>query len=322
MTVVGTWNLENLFRPGTEFGPSSETIFNRKLQLLAQTIRDANVDVLGVQEVGSPAAFDALIAELGAGWTGVLSTHFEPKRPIRVGFLSRVPIDAMSEHHEIPLELQTAPTSDDGRPLAAMGRGALHIRVQHGGQPLDLAVAHLKSKLLSFPGPTPGTTSFKPKNEAQRARYAAYALNRRAAEAVALRGFADELLDGHGTERRLIVLGDLNDEMRAATTQIIQGPPGSEIGSRGEKLDDRGDAWRMLNIAPLILPEEARFSRIFEGRPELIDHLLISKAVRPLIKNATTLTASAVLPSVTMNANERRDDPASDHSLVLAELDT
>ena len=40
MTVVGTWNLENLFRPGTEFGPSSEGIFNRKVKLLAQTIRD------------------------------------------------------------------------------------------------------------------------------------------------------------------------------------------------------------------------------------------------------------------------------------------
>jgi mRNA deadenylase 3'-5' endonuclease subunit Ccr4 len=96
MTVVGTWNLENLFRPGTEFGPSSEAIFNRKAKLLAQTIRDFNVDVLGVQEVGSSSAFDAVIDELGAGWTGVLSTHFEPKRPIRVGFLSRVPLDATS----------------------------------------------------------------------------------------------------------------------------------------------------------------------------------------------------------------------------------
>jgi endonuclease/exonuclease/phosphatase family metal-dependent hydrolase len=82
----------------------------------------------------------------------------------------------------------------------------------------------------------------------------------RAAEAAALRHFADEPLDGHGTERRLIVLGDLNDEMRAATTQIIQGPPGSEIGSRGEHRPDSGDARRLLNIAPLILPEEARFS--------------------------------------------------------------
>lgn len=108
--------------------------------------------------------------------------------------------------------------------------------------------------------------------------------------------------------------------MRAATTQMVQGPPGSEIGSGGEFRPDGGDAWRLLNIAPMI-PEAARFSRIFQGRRELIDHLLVSKAVRQFILKATTVIASAHLPSVTMNANERRDDPASDHSMVLAELD-
>jgi hypothetical protein len=70
----------------------------------------------------------------------------------------------------------------------------------------------------------------------------------------------------------------------------------------------------------LIQPEEARFSRVFEGRPELIDQLLVSKAVRPLIKTPTTRIASARLPSMTMDATERKDDPASDHSMVLAGL--
>lgn len=98
------------------------------------------------------------------------------------------------------------------------------------------------------------------------------------------------------------MLGDLNDEMRAATTQIIQGPPGSEIGSRGEHRGDR----RRLAVAehPTVdPPEEARIFRIFEGRrPELIEHLLVSKAVRPLVKSATTVIAQ--LPPVTMDANQ------------------
>ena len=45
--------------------------------------------------------------------------------------------------------------------------------------------------------------------------------------------FANELLDGQGRERAVIVLGDLNDEPTAATTQILLGPPGSEIGRTG-----------------------------------------------------------------------------------------
>jgi hypothetical protein len=39
-----------------------------------------------------------------------------------------------------------------------------------------------------------------------------------------------------------VVPGDLNDEPTAATTQILQGPPGSEIGTFGYERPDRGDA--------------------------------------------------------------------------------
>ena len=48
-----------------------------------------------------------------------------------------------------------------------------------------------------------------------------------------MRAYADRLLDGHGDERAVIVLGDLNDEPLAAASQILLGPPGSEIGTPG-----------------------------------------------------------------------------------------
>ena len=38
-----------------------------------------------------------------------------------------------------------------------------------------------------------------------------------------MRAYADGLLDGEGRERAVIVLGDLNDEPSAATTQILLG---------------------------------------------------------------------------------------------------
>jgi endonuclease/exonuclease/phosphatase family metal-dependent hydrolase len=67
----------------------------------------------------------------------------------------------------------------------------------------------------------------------------------RAAEAVTLRAFANRLLDGQGRERAVIVLGDLNDEPAAATTQILLGPPGSEIGTPGFVRPDQGDGARL-----------------------------------------------------------------------------
>src|SRR6478735_4083372 len=82
----------------------------------------------------------------------------------------------------------------------------------------------------------------------------------------------------HGRDRRLIVLGDLNDTPQAATTQLLYGPPGSQFDTGGFNHPDQGDAWRLWNLAPRI-PVEHRFSRIFEGQPELIDHILISHAL-------------------------------------------
>ena len=49
MVRVGTWNLENLFRPGGQAGPSDEDAYRAKLQALAATIEELAPDVLAVQ---------------------------------------------------------------------------------------------------------------------------------------------------------------------------------------------------------------------------------------------------------------------------------
>jgi hypothetical protein len=54
MLVVGTWNLENLYRPGGEYGPSDDEIYAAKLKGLADTVNGLLPDLLGVQEVGEP----------------------------------------------------------------------------------------------------------------------------------------------------------------------------------------------------------------------------------------------------------------------------
>lgn len=130
--------------------------------------------------------------------------------------------------------------------------------------------------MLSYPG-----GRFTPRDEDQRARYGGYALNRRAAEAATVRIQANATLDGRGTTRRLVVLGDLNDTVDAATTQLLLGPGGSEIGTPGQDRPDAGDGSRLWNTAPLI-GEEVRYSRIYRGRRELIDHILLSgRGLRP-----------------------------------------
>jgi endonuclease/exonuclease/phosphatase family metal-dependent hydrolase len=317
MTVVGTWNLENLFMPGGDFGPRDETAYRRKLAGLARLIGDAGVDVLAVQEVGDPDALADLATLLTGDWHHVTSRHFEKAHAIRVGFLSRLPMEVVADAAEFPAQLGTVRTGDDGTAIDRMGRGALAVRVAVPGRELVLVAAHLKSKLLSFPA-AGGKSRFTPKDEGERARYAAYALNRRTAEAVTVRALADELLAGEGRTRPVMVMGDLNDEPQAATTQILLGPPGSELGTAGADRPDKGDASRLWNLAPRI-PEQERFSRVYHGKGELIDHILVSQSLLAGTQDVHMAHAGP-LPSVTDDANARRDAPASDHALLFTRL--
>lgn len=316
MTVIGTWNLENLYRPGGQFGPRDHTAYEAKLAALAETVGRIGPDLLGVQEVGDPAALGDLADALEGEWHVATSQHADG-RGIRVGFLSRTPLTPVADVDEFPEQVAPLQSGDGGEPGHRMGRGALAVRVSPApGSELHAVVCHLKSKLLSFPG-----RRFAPRDEGERARYAAYALFRRGAEAVTVRAAADRLLDGDGGRRMVAVMGDFNDEPAAATTQILLGPPGSQIGAPGFEHPDRKDEVRLWNLCPLI-PEDQRHSRVQEGQPELIDHILVSRALLDRVERVFTGVErpGQSLPSVGEDPSERRDVPASDHAPVLAVL--
>jgi endonuclease/exonuclease/phosphatase family metal-dependent hydrolase len=322
---IMTWNLENLFKFGDKGGPKTEAEYQQKLLSLASVILEIAPDVLALQEIGNPEAFKDLIDLLQNKYPHFqLSTHTDT-RHIRVGFLSKLNIKAHEEIVDFPQTgLSSVPGIDSkGKPIEVtkLGRGALRILVEPTENlSINLITTHLKSKLLTFPSST-GDPRFSPKDENERARVAGIALLKRTAEAVALRVKANELLEGNDT-KGLILLGDLNDVVDAATTQILNGPGGSEIGTSGFDRKDKGDDTRLFNLAPLI-PLERRFSRINQGNKELIDHIFVSQELLPGQPRHVPTVDSHVdifgsLPSVTPNPGARQGKPASDHAPVTA----
>ncbi|MEG8280837.1 endonuclease/exonuclease/phosphatase family protein [Streptomyces sp. AHA2] len=318
--LVGTWNLENLYRPGGPYGPEDEAAYEAKLAALAAVITELDPTLLGVQEVGDPEALEDLAGMLDDGWQFALSEHAD-SRGIRVGFLSRLPLAVVADTTSFPAELRPVQADDAGATAAGAGRGFLAVEAGEAGPtgsgPLRAAVCHLKSKLLSYPD-----GRFQPRDEGERARYGAYALYRRAAEAAALRALADELLAGDGQGRDVAIVGDLNDGVQAATTQILLGPPGSEIGTPGYGRPDRGDATRLWDVAPLIPPGE-RYSRVNSGRRELIDHVLLShRLVHRVTAAGTGLPDEGPpgLPSVGPDPADRRGVAGSDHAPVWVRI--
>jgi endonuclease/exonuclease/phosphatase family metal-dependent hydrolase len=284
------------------------------LEGLAAVINGQTPEALGLQEIGDPDALGDLVDRLDGEWHRQVSQHPD-QRGIRVAWLSRRPIDDSADIEAFPAHLQPVQADDEGASEGAIGRGAVAISVKsESGRVVQLVTAHLKSKLLTFPG-----GRFVPHDEDERARFAAYALFRRAGEAATLRVWATGALDAHGEERALVLCGDLNDTPEAATTQLLLGPPGSEIGTGGFEHPDQGDRQRLWNLAPL-MPEGRDYSRINHGRRELIDHILVSAA---LVRKADSVEAviEEPLPSVSADPIARRDQPSSDHAPVVASFE-
>jgi endonuclease/exonuclease/phosphatase family metal-dependent hydrolase len=308
---VMTWNIENLFLPEKD----KVEEYNLKLSGLKKVIDESDADIIALQEIGSEDALKDLISKLDSkSWNYEIS-KFPDGRGIRVGYISKYELLEPEDIIELPEQLIPLQTDDSRTLINRSGRGSLAVTLKVGGEEIRLVNTHLKSKLISYPG-----GRFQPLDENERARYGAYALYRRAAESSALRTYCNNYLNGKGETINLILLGDMNDEPQAATSQILVGPGGSEFNSKGFSQKDKGDAFRLFNIAPL-LPENQNYTRIYRGRGELIDHIYLSRSLAvKVIENSAQTLAAQPLPSITDNPNERSQEDASDHAALVIEI--
>lgn len=100
----------------------------------------------------------------------------------------------------------------------------------------------------------------------------------------------------------------------------------ARLGDRHGRFRDRadlGDGDRLWNLAPLI-PEAERFSRIYRGRPELIDRIfassfLVSGGRTGAVRSLTS--RDAALPSIDDTPTEHYPRPGGDHAAITATFD-
>lgn len=145
--TVAAYNVENFFDvfddPYTEdeeMQPKSRDAIER----LAQTIRDINPDVLGLVEIESTGAVEAMVAEFlpDAGYRHIAVMPTNSGRGIHLGVVSRLPVLSMTSHRFRELTLPDVP----GRTWT-FARDLLEVVVEPApGRKMHLFIVHLKSR--------------------------------------------------------------------------------------------------------------------------------------------------------------------------------
>ena len=305
-----TFNVCNLAPAGAKLydnlEPLSPAQYDAKAEWTARQIDLLDADVIGFQEIFSQAALRDVLSRTRHYHAATLAGHDAVDAAGRmlptVALVSRLPLaGAGVAWTNFPAGVSVS--ADDT--TCRFARAPLHVQViLPGGQLTDVVVVHLKSRRPDYRhGDGYDAASYALAN--------LRSLQRRGAEAVALRVLASEL--GHSSRPR-IVLGDFNDIANAVTTAIVMGAgapcePGMEMRERlydANAIALRQDAAR-----------HAGYTNIHDSAYMTIDHILVSEHFHPASPRAI-----GVLQEVTyLNDHLLLGLPhASDHGQVLARI--
>lgn len=269
MLTLATFNVKDLFGdPAAAQGTSGAP--EGKLDEIAAQLRRADADVFALQEVASKAALQEILRRLPKGAEyNYLSLALPDPRGIRSAIVSRLPFVMETVHtaEELPF-----PVFREGDPAPyprriPLRRGVPHVRVdvpQIGV--VDVLTVHFKSK-LPCDLVLPDGTKKAPATELERAEGVVRSLILRAAEALYVRGLCDAAL---AVTPNVALMGDLNDTIDSVPLSIVC-----------------GRAEGALHPCAEIIPKEARFSILHDGRKQQVDHILVSSLLRERLDLAT-----------------------------------
>ena len=301
---IATFNVENLGKPLPDGASEAE-----RIRLLRPQLLRLRADVLCLQEVDSQrpegshertlSALDALVSETPyAGFEravtlGRSTGRFRDKHNLVT--LSRLPILATRQlHHDLMAPPLHRPLGGCGVrfPKQAGEQGGVDAReearpaepqpvewdrpIQHlaldvgSGRPLHVINVHLRAPRAAFvEGRKANAQTWR--SLAGWAEGFYLAAIKRCGQALEARLLVDALFDAD-EDALIVVCGDFNADIHEVPVHIVRG---DEEDAGNPHLADR-----ILVPVERSLPDSRRFSVVHHGRPQMLDHLLVS---RPLL---------------------------------------
>jgi len=277
---IATFNMENF--GGGDGDPAA---LDERIGLLRPQLIRLRADILCLQEVdgqrqgkGLPrslAALDALLAGTPyaafARASTLSRTHGTPRDKHNLIVLSRFPLAA---ERQILHDLVPPPrhTGADGQVVAIeWDRPLLHVTVRlTAGVTLHILNVHLRAPRAAFvAGGKSNARTWRTMSGWAEGFFLAAV--KRAGQALEARRVIDGIFDGD-SGALIAVCGDFNADLNEIPVRTIRGDE-----------EDAGNphlAWRTLVPLDRSLAQSRRFSVVHHGRPQMLDHVLVS---RPLL---------------------------------------
>lgn len=280
---IGTFNLNNLVLPEVEYyrGASySAADYRQKVTWTARQLDRMAVDLVGFQEIfHKEALVEVLAATNSAHKHHVVMAEGIGQGP-GVAIATRLPVLAHRIYVDFPPDSWLTVDAEKARiPLTTFSHPVLAVDVElPNGMACTVMVVHLKSKRPMM------ARNADHSDPVELAKGQARSLIRRAAEATALRFILmDKLRD-----RRypVIVMGDVNDNHTAVTTQLVTGQPPWECWSYRKK----APVWDTLlyqvkDIQARLGYGDHYYTHIHNGHYDSLDHIMVSEEFAPRNRN-------------------------------------
>ena len=325
---IATFNLENFDETAVGERPS----LDERIALMRPQIARLRADIVCFQEingqerVGEPrglAALEALLdgtnlegAELVSTRTQVGEVFNErnlvvaSNLPVVSSAQIRNDLVAAPEYRRL-----TAVPPDSEARVIGVERPIQHVVVDVGDDGMQTELLHvinihLKSKLpTSIPGQK--VDNFTWATSSGWAEGFFLSSLKRMSQALEVRFLVDQILDDD-INASIIVAGDFNAEPNEVPVLAIRG----DVESTGN-----GDlAGRVLVPIEQTVPEPSRFTLIYQGRGEMIDHMLVTRNLLGTYRGSEI--HNEILHDESLAFAVDRKFPESDHAPVVAEFVT
>ena len=334
---VATFNLFNWQEPGKPMNvgqtPWTPDEFKLKVQWTAWQLTTLNPDIVGLQELWSKKALEALLDynygtkdkpkrlkdEYDALATPATGVKIVCGALVRKELLTGEPKWVEKFPDEVRLELKKDP-ADKQAPeiklrIKAFSRPVLRfqVKLRDDQTPTEFFVTHLKSKLPTRVDKEPWfvehPAEYKPH---QTALGAGLSTIRRTAEAVALRVMLTDVMKD--TTTPVIVLGDINDGQTSNTANILTEQPrflvgestgGSDVGLyTAQTLQEYRDT------------RDVYYTHVHEDLRESLDHVLVSEQFYDNSRKRLWLFDGLVINNDHLNFEDHKGTGTGDHGVV------